>query len=262
MQKRHQNRKLYFEEQDYTTRRYVIPFIEQHQPLYPGMRILEIGCGDGGNLKPFLERGCQVTGVDLSENKIELARRFFADDPDRDQLALICDDIYNLEPAGHRFDLILMRDVIEHIHNQERFMAFVKRFLSRQGLFLLVFPPWQNPFGGHQQVCQNRLLSHLPYFHLLPTSCYRFVLKTGGESRATIDGLLEIKETGISIEHFESILKKENYRLLRKTLYLVNPNYEIKFGLKPRKQAAWMARLPGVRNFFTTTAYYLIDFPE
>jgi cyclopropane fatty-acyl-phospholipid synthase-like methyltransferase len=76
MQKRHINRHQYFDEQDYTTRKHVMPFIEKFRTVTSGMNILEIGCGEGGNLKPFLERGCRVTGIELAENKIKWARTF------------------------------------------------------------------------------------------------------------------------------------------------------------------------------------------
>src|SRR5690606_21454937 len=120
--------------------------------------------------------------------------------------------------------------------NQEKFMGFVKRFLKPEGKFFLAFPPWYNPFGGHQQICKSRVLSKLPFFHILPVFLYKGILKLFGENQKTINDLLEIKETGISIERFERILKKENYIIETNTLYFINPNYETKFGLKPRVQ--------------------------
>ena len=65
MQLRHKNRVIYFHEQSECTRKYVIPYIEQVLPVTPNLRILEIGCGEGGNLKPFLQLGCQCVGVDI-----------------------------------------------------------------------------------------------------------------------------------------------------------------------------------------------------
>ena len=41
------------------------------------MNILEIGCGDGGNLLPFAELGCSTTGVDISTGRIKDAILFF-----------------------------------------------------------------------------------------------------------------------------------------------------------------------------------------
>jgi SAM-dependent methyltransferase len=258
MQNRHRNRQQYFDEQDFTTRKYVIPFIEMFRKLSGELNILEIGCGEGGNLKPFLDAGCFVTGIDLSENKINLARSFIGNHPLKNNLKLICDDIYHMEPPIRKYDIVFMRDVIEHIHNQERFMAFVNPFMHEDSLFFLAFPPWQNPFGGHQQICTSRILGVFPWFHLLPARWYRKVLTLSGESSATVDNLLEVKETGISIERFERIFHSAAYRLLSKKLFLINPNYEVKFGIKPIRQSGLIARIPWIRNFLTTSVFYLL----
>jgi len=185
-----------------------------------------------------------------------LARGFLGQ---RDGLTLIADDIYNRTEADGLFDIIIMRDVIEHIHNQEKFMGFVKRFMAPGAVFFLGFPPWYNPFGGHQQIVKNRVLSKLPYYHILPAGIYKMMLKLGGEVDRTIDALLEIKETGISLERFERICKKENFSIERKTLYFINPNYETKFGLKPRVQWRMITAIPFVRNFFVTAGYYVLS---
>ncbi|MEM6964512.1 MAG: class I SAM-dependent methyltransferase [Bacteroidota bacterium] len=263
MQVRHQDRKIYFKEQIYTTQKYVIPYIEKHMKINASTRVLEIGCGEGGNLEPFLDIGCQVVGIDLNRGKIEKGRTYFNSHEKKDNIQFILKDIYkiNTEEVG-KFDLIIMRDVIEHIHDQEKFMGYVKVFLKDSGKIFFGFPPWQMPFGGHQQVCKNKLASKLPYYHLLPTSVYAGMLKMFGEPQSRIDNLLEVKETGISIERFESILRKENYVIDEKTPFLINPNYETKFNLTPRKQLTIIAALPYVRNFFTTCSYYLISLPK
>jgi len=87
---------------------------------------------------------------------------------------------------------------------------------------------------------------------------YKIFLKLFGESEGKISSLVEIKETGISLERFERLVAKNGYKQLFKTFYLTNPNYEIKFGLKPRKLSPLFAKIPYLRNFFTTCGYYLI----
>jgi SAM-dependent methyltransferase len=259
MQTRHTDKEQYFNEQVYTTEKYVIPFIRDVLPVKPGISVLEIGCGEGGNLKPFLDLGFKVTGIDLSVTKIELAKKFFADHPHHDKAVFIANDIYLAEhELREKYDLIIMRDVIEHIHDQERFMEYVKRFLKQEALFFLAFPPWHNPFGGHQQICENRLLSKMPYFHLFPAFLYRLILKAGGETKEKINALLEIKDTGISIERFERILRKSGYDIKLKQLYFLNPNYEVKFRIKPRKQGRIFSQIPFFVNLITTVGYYLI----
>ena len=259
MQKRHSNRKQYFDEQAYTTAKYVMPFIEEVMPLSSEISVLEIGCGEGGNLKPFLDQGCQkAVGVDLSSKKIGNAKRFFQPHPKRHSLKLICADIYDVSDIG-AFDLVIARDVLEHIHHQDIFMEFVKKFLKPGGKLFLGFPPWHNPFGGHQQICCSRMLSRLPYLHLLPGIIYRKVLRVFGEKEQKIRELMEIKETGISIEGFESILQKRDYQTEKRTFYFINPNYEVKFNLKPRVQASLLGLIPYLRNFITTTNYYVVS---
>lgn len=262
MQERHQDKEKYFGEQAYTTRKHVVPLLEQHLSLGPACDVLEIGCGEGGNLVPFLERSCRVTGVDLSEARIALAREFFSNFAG-DQPELFASDIYNAGNLPDRkYDLVIMRDVIEHIHDQDKFMGYVKRFLKDGGYLFLAFPPWYNPFGGHQQICRNRLLSHLPYFHLLPRYFYNLALRAGGEDRKKRAELMEIKETGISIERFRRLIRRHDYQIIMEQFYLVNPNYEIKFGMKPRVQCALISGLPWFRNFLTTAVYYLLRHNE
>jgi len=131
----------------------------------------------------------------------------------------------------------------------------MKGFLNPGGVIFFGFPPWQMPFGGHQQINKGKLLSKIPYYHLLPAFIYKAILKLGKEDVAE---MMEIKETGISIERFEKIAKTTGYTILNKTHYLFNPIYEYKFGLKPRVQSKLISSIPWVRNFFTTCVYYLI----
>jgi SAM-dependent methyltransferase len=259
MQDRHINREQYYKEQAYTAKNYVIPFVNTEIPITSKTSVLEIGCGEGGNLLPFLEMGCEhIVGVDLSKSKIENAKKYFADYPNHKNIEFLCADIYDVDNLG-TFDFIMMRDVLEHIHDQEKFMLYVKKFLKPDGKFYLGFPPWVNPFGGHQQICKSRVLSKLPFFHILPVPIYKFILKAFGETKGIINGLLEVKATAISINRFERILIKSGYKKDKRVFYLINPNYEIKFKLKPRKINKLIGAIPYLRDFLITTNYYLIS---
>lgn len=255
MQKRHTDRTLYFREQTYTTQKYVMPFIEKHRKITAGTSVLEIGCGEGGNLKPFLDRGCRVTGVDLDGYKIKVGKELFASHPKANNITFICQDIYTLPETDRKYDLIILRDVIEHIPDQERFMPFMRRFLKPDGHIFFAFPPWHNPFGGHQQICRNPFISHAPYIHLLPNFLYRRCLQAAGED---VKEMMQIKQTGISLERFLRIVGRSGYRVDEQALFFINPNYEVKFGLKPRR--LWKpAAIPYLRNFWTTCGYFLIS---
>lgn len=262
MQERHTNRDKYFNEQIYTTEKYVIPFIRDVKDFGADTSILEIGCGEGGNLVPFLELGCQpLTGIDLSENKIENAKEYLSQYGEKGKsVRFLTDDIYLAGPEKLGvYDIILLRDVIEHIHDQEKFMGFMKGFMKSDAVVFFGFPNWFMPFGGHQQICKSKFLSKLPYFHLFPNWLYKSMLRWFGENKTTIEALLEIKQTGINIERFERILKNQNYRIDKKRFYFINPNYEVKFGLKPKVIPSIIASIPWFRNFFITANYYVIS---
>lgn len=260
MQERHDDRKSYFDEQGITTKKYVIPYIEHVRKIEKGTRVLEIGCGEGGNLSPFIDLECEVVGIDLSGKQIENAKRFIAEAYGNPNVQLLNRDIYDVsqEEVG-QFDVIFLRDVIEHIPDQNTFMNHMKSFIKPDGVIFFGFPPWTMPFGGHQQICHSRFLSKLPYFHLFPNIMYRSFLKMFGEKQSTIDSLMEIKDTGIGINKFQKIVRSNNYRFVKKDLYFINPNYETKFGLKPRLQSKIIGSIPYFRDFFTTCMYCVVE---
>lgn len=257
----HSDKSTYFNYQYRTAKEFIIPFLEESYELKPDQKVLEIGCAEAGVLKAFTERGHECVGIELSAGRVTLAKQFMEEEVKANQIRFIVKNIYDIDietDIGHKFDLVILKDVIEHIPNQELFLNKLKDFLTPNGKVFFGFPPWQMPFGGHQQMCTKKIMSTLPYFHLLPMKVYKALLKAAGEPEKTINGLVEIKETGISIERFESIVKKENYTQLRRQFFLFNPIYKYKFNLKPRTQFPFFSALPVFRNFVTTCAYYLI----
>ncbi len=222
----HKNRKLYFNQQFENAENYIIPFIDNLNCNENNTSILEIGCGEGGILRAFLKRGCIVTGIDLSENKIANAKKFFSKEIKHGQASFICNNIYNVDfdkELDSRFELIILKDTLEHIHDQNKLLEYIKKFLKPNGRIFLAFPAWQMPFGGHQQMCDNKFVSLLPYIHLLPNFLYVNILKLFGESERKINALLETKETGISIERFEKIIFQLKYQIKKKIVLFYKP---------------------------------------
>lgn len=257
MQERHKDRSLYFKEQGVTTQKYVVPYVNAIKKIDKTSRVLEVGCGEGGNLSPFLDMGCHVVGVDISSSQIEKAKEYLQE-AKYENWEVIARDIYKVCPDEiGQFDLIFLRDVIEHIPNQEEFFKIIKSFLKEDGVIFFGFPPWRMPFGGHQQICQSKFLSLFPFFHILPYGIYKGILKLFGEDDQTIESLIEIKDTGISISRFNRLIKREKFKVLKQTYYLINPNYETKFGLKERILPA-VFKIPHLCDFYTTAIYCII----
>lgn len=257
----HKDKAVYFQYQYLTARDHIIPFVTLEKPQQEIRTVLEIGCGEAGVLKAFLEIGCQCIGIELSTTRTKLAEKMHADAVASGQIAFLNRDIYLIDPdqdLKFKFDLIILKDVIEHIPDQEKFIPTLRRFLNPGGVIFFGFPPWQMPFGGHQQVCRSRVLSKWPYIHLLPRPLYQGLLSAFNESPSAQQAMLEIHDTGISIERFERILKKNAMPVARRRFWLLNPIYAYKFGKGPYAQFGVISAIPWVRNFITTAAYYIV----
>ncbi len=120
MADRYNNRRQYFNELARTSKEYLSEYISSYKKLNPCSLVLEIGCGEGGNLVPFAEEGYQVYGIDISTGKIDNARRFFADSGLEG--TFICYDFLKMDMTTHiaKYDLIIMHDVIEHIEPEHK----------------------------------------------------------------------------------------------------------------------------------------------
>ena len=87
------------------------------QVVEPGGRILEVGCGTGGNVAKLSET-YQCTGIDVSEVAINFARSRFAELDFR--LGFAPADVIEESRSA---DLILIADVLEHVANDFDLLA-------------------------------------------------------------------------------------------------------------------------------------------
>lgn len=257
----HQDKIRYFNIQKTVTDEDIIPFIERNYGPVTGKHVIEIGCAEAGVLKSFIDHGNTGVGVELSSSRFDQATSFLAKEIAENKAQIINKNIYDIaHPVtefGRLFDVIILKDVIEHIPDQEKFIPKLKEFLADDGVIFFAYPPWWMPFGGHQQICRHKILRTLPWFHLLPASFYTLILKTFGEQQPTIDELLDIKSTGINMERLYNILKKNDFTISGEIMWLINPIYKFKFGLKKRKVVPFLANIPYLRNFYTTAHYIL-----
>ncbi len=259
MQERHTDRERYFRELAQTSKEFYIDYLQKFKSIGAGTRVLEIGCGEGGNLLPFAEAGCSVTGIDLAANKIEHANEYFAKRNMPGEF--ISGNFLNMPAWDDRFDIVLIHDVIEHIEPEDKpaFFSGIKKFLKPDGIVFFGFPAWQMPFGGHQQICRSGVCSKVPFMHLLPVSLYRGYLKIFKEDPARIDELLSIKHSKMTPEKFERLCKETGFHIVERKLWLISPHYKAKFHLRPTRLRLGLDRVPFLRNFFSTSCFYIVS---
>jgi SAM-dependent methyltransferase len=255
----------YFEMQRLVTQNFIIPFLKTHHDFSHLLHVLEIGCAEAGVLKAFLDEGHSVVGVELLAQRVENARKFLQHEISEGKAHIINKNIFDInteEDQLFHFDIIILKDVIEHIPNKPLFMEVLKKFMKPNSIIFFAYPPWYMPFGGHQQVCRNRFLRLLPWFHLLPVGWYRRILNWGGESEVVVEELLEIKETGINIGGMYDLLKSGGFEIMAQKFWLLNPIYAYKFGKGAIKLPKILAHIPVLRNFYTTAHYISFTYPK
>lgn len=257
----HKDKVRYFNMQYETSKQYILPFVSKHLDLSQSLDVLELGCAEAGVLKAFTETGHNCTGIELSEGRIERAEQFLADEVKAGQIRFSSSNLFDLTPGkdGHLYDLIILKDVIEHIPNQEEFIPYLSSFLKPNGKIFFGFPPWLMPFGGHQQLCRNKWLRKWGWMHLLPRPLYKAILNKGESEQAVIDELMEIHDTGITIERFNRICRNTGHTVVQDKHWLFNPIYKWKFGLNPKSVIAPFRNLPYIKNFYTTAYYAMVE---
>jgi ubiquinone/menaquinone biosynthesis C-methylase UbiE len=122
----------FFESLD--ARRYTLePFIDQYAGFGRryGRRVLEIGCGAGGDLLRFARGGAAVTGVDLSHHSAALVRQRFSL-AGLDAAVLVA-DAEQLPFAEGAFDVVYSWGVLHHTPDTARAIAEAHRVLRSGG---------------------------------------------------------------------------------------------------------------------------------
>lgn len=102
----------------------------------PGMRLLDIGCGLGGAARYFAsERGCQVTGIDLSDEYVAVANALAALVGLDQQVSCRQGSALELPFAPGSFDAAYMFHVGMNIEDKSRLFREVRRVLVPSGVF-------------------------------------------------------------------------------------------------------------------------------
>lgn len=148
----------------FRSRRRVIWALVERAELGPSPRILDAGCGTGRNLTEFSRLG-PAEGIDFSAEAVEYCRR-------RGLEGVRQGVIEDLPFEDDRFDLIFATDVIEHLADDGRALAELRR-VAAPGARMIVTVPAYNWLWSHHDTA---------YHH------YRRYTKRLLRRRATVQG--------------------------------------------------------------------------
>lgn len=109
---------------------------------WPGRTVVDVGCGTGELLRRIAERGASgLTGIDYSENAIEIARGRGPFDNTR----YIAGDFLDMAPVES--DIVVSCGTIEHSDNPREFLDALSRWCRDEGLLIVTCPHFVNVRG-------------------------------------------------------------------------------------------------------------------
>jgi len=111
-------------------------------------KVLDVGCGEGFYSIYLTSKGFDVTGIDISENAIKLAKENAA--KQNVKIKFMPLDVADLDEINNKFDFILEWAILHHIMPEQRqkHVKNIKRILNEKGKYLSVCFNNQNPDFG------------------------------------------------------------------------------------------------------------------
>lgn len=196
--------------------------------------VLEVGCGSGGILIPFLEAGAEVVGIDFDDAYMNAGRQH--------GLNLIAQSIYEFNPL-EKFNLIILKDVLEHLPNLKLVLAKLKALLDDDGHVYIQVPTFEGlEFLGYQ----NDFLRYFQNAHIVHFSeaSLNFIFAESGFQKmySNINGLAIFQhkvgsehypfdlliERKLSLDRIVNILKRRRKVVVKERIWKLSPIWLIK----------------------------------
>ena len=116
--------------------RYFVPPILRRLEGKGRLRVLDLGCGNGALCKRLHDAGCDVTGVDVSEPGIAVARAAYP------AIRFESMGVYDEPPLDliEAFDVVVSTEVVEHLYAPRALPRLIKRVLKPGGTAIVTTP--------------------------------------------------------------------------------------------------------------------------
>jgi 2-polyprenyl-3-methyl-5-hydroxy-6-metoxy-1,4-benzoquinol methylase len=158
----------------YFAREYLSKIFDRKKEL----SILELGAGDGyfsqGIGNHF--KNAKITYMDIVPDLLKYYKEHFPCD------TISC-DLDKIESCSKKFDLIIARDLVEHLLNPMDFFKMANRVLSKEGIVFFITPNGREDFWHCNQRFLKKgepLIIHLNHFHyFLPETLDQMLGKNG-----------------------------------------------------------------------------------
>ncbi len=232
----------------------VIPWLSKYL-MMEDWSVADFGCHQGGILQALRDLAGIGSGIGFDLNAANISKSPFVVDK---RFHLEAKDILSLDHDRYQFDLILIRDVLEHIPDCINVLIQARRCLKSGGHLFVSFPPYYSPFGGHQQLAAN-WAKLVPYLHYLPKSLFFNLVRLEDNDYMTaydsLQDMLSVRKTRLTLFKAEKNFKKANFQLRGREFFLLRPAFKVRYGI-PTISSGILGQIPGLREILVKGAYY------
>lgn len=134
-----------------------------------GKRVLEVGCGSGLDCLDLAEEGAHMTGLEISEGRLEFGRELMKEK--NINFMLVKGDACAPPFSNDEFDVVVCRHLIEHLPEPDKKISSFIDLLSGEGILYIDFP---NKYNIRQILSDDHY--KLPFIALLPRSLAKFIV--------------------------------------------------------------------------------------
>ena len=246
-------KQYYFEYQRSLAADYYIPFLNTKNDIdLKDKNILEIGCGNGGFIGAFGEYSNNCVGFDLKDLDWDKSNVTYH------RLNVFDENL--TDKIDSEFDIIILRDVIEHLDNRQTDMLFkqIDLISNKDTVILVTFPPFYSPFGLHQQVLLKSALRFIPYLSLIPKDLVKVFVEGDKDNKESVEELLSLYDSRKTISMFYKLVSQNGYSILDEKFFHVRPSHEIRYGIKTI-ESRFIWNIPILRELLITGTVFLIQ---
>lgn len=175
-------------------------------------KILEIGCGSGEYLNGLRRDKWEVTGIDISEYAVSIAKKKY-------NLNVMMGDLLSMKFEEKSFDLVILRHVLEHLPDPDEELKEIRRILKDNGLIYLVIP--------NADTLERNVFKEYWFPYEVPRHLFLFSVRTITELlRRNKFKVLSLKHSIVPNNWILSLhlyLKEKNYQKISNFFTISNP---------------------------------------
>jgi len=239
------------------------PCLEEWNVWKDGVRILDVGCGDGGATCALAEAGARIDALDIEPRRLEMAaERARSRGLELEFGTADITEAATLDKFVGPYDLILFRDVLEHIPDVDAALARCCERLADGGGIVVIYPPYWSPYGGHQQTLDaarrfGLRWAKLPFIHWLPMSAWAALASAAAVPDAEWEDVSIVRRASLTIGGLGARARRHGLRVARERRYFLRPTFHLRYGM-PVMGAGILGRIPLLREVLVSGSWELL----